>query len=135
MSSETDRSKSKKNANFWRAMKFLGPYRGMVITSIVCALMVGAVFTSGLGAMLPIFKVLLEDQTIAHWMDRQVVEKRLDAKLAERTDVVQLTKVSPGGPAALAGLRAGDQLPLSIEALVQASAIPTASAGSVALEP
>ena len=44
-------------------------------------------FTGGLGAMLPIFKVLLEDQTVAQWMDRQVVEYRTGAKLAERSSV------------------------------------------------
>ena len=118
MSSDTDRNNRKKNANFWRALKFLGPYRGMVAVSVVCALMVGAVFTGGLGAMLPIFKVLLEDQTVGQWMDRQVVEYRLGAKLAERTDLLQLTKVSYGGPADLAGLRAGDTVPMPIDELV-----------------
>ena len=84
MSSDTDRNKRKKNANFWRALRFLAPYRGMVAVSIVCALLVGSVFTAGLGAMLTIFKVLLEDQTVGQWMDRQIVEQRLGAKLAER---------------------------------------------------
>src|SRR5215210_7300539 len=110
MSSDTDvrppRHEREKNANFWRALRFLGPYRGMVAISVVCAAMVGAVFTSGLGAMLPVFKVLLEDQSVAQWMDRQVVEHRIGAKLNERTDVVQLTKVSHDGAAAAAGLRA-----------------------------
>ena len=89
MSSDTaDRPRRKKkeeNPNFWRAIRFLAPYRGMVLVSVLCAVMVSAVFTSGLGAMLPIFKVLLEDQTVAQWMDRQVAEHRLDAKIADRS--------------------------------------------------
>ena len=68
--------KRKRNADFWRAIRFLGPYRGIVAASIICALLVGIVFTGGLGAMLPIFKVLLDDQTIEQWVDRQVVEDR-----------------------------------------------------------
>src|SRR5688572_12815297 len=108
MSSDIDRSKPKENANFWRALKFLGPYRGMVAVSVVCALLVGAVFTGGLGAMLPIFKVLLEDQTVAQWMDRQIVEYRLGAKLAERTDTVMISKVSATGVARHMDLTAGD---------------------------
>jgi subfamily B ATP-binding cassette protein MsbA len=110
MSSDTDRPRRKKNANFWRAMKFLGPYRGMVAVSIICALLVGAVFTGGLGAMLPIFKVLLEDQTVASWMDRQIVERRLGVKLYERTDAVTIAKVSPDGVAFRIGLDPGTTL-------------------------
>lgn len=110
MSSDTDRPRRKKNANFWRAMKFLGPYRGMVAVSVACALMVAVVFTSGLGAMLPIFKVLLEDQTVAQWMDRQIVEHRLDVKLGEGADKVVIAKVSPDGAAARMGFEAGDTL-------------------------
>src|SRR5688572_29812942 len=134
MSSDIDRSKPKENANFWRALRFLGPYRGMVAISVVCALMVGAVFTGGLGAMLPIFKVLLEDQTVAQWMDRQVVEYRIGAKLAERVDVVRVTKVSKDGPAEAAGFRADDDLPLSVESLVQTESI-SGPSGPVALKP
>src|SRR5688572_4451612 len=110
MSSDDDRADRKKNANFWRAMRFLGPYRGMVIVSICCALTVGAVFTSGLGAMLPIFKVLLEDQTVADWADRQIVEHRLGVKLGERSDNLVITKVSANDPAAQMGLETGDAL-------------------------
>ena len=92
MSSDTvDRPRRKKkeeNPNFWRAIRFLAPYRGMVLVSVLCAVMVSAVFTSGLGAMLPIFKVLLEDQTVAQWMDHQIVEHRLGNLDAERSDLV-----------------------------------------------
>lgn len=89
-------------------MKFLGPYRRMVAVSVVCALLVGVVFTSGLGAMLPIFKVLLEDQTVAHWMDQQIVEHRLGVKLAESADELVIAKVSPDGAGARMGLKPGD---------------------------
>ncbi|MGB7159477.1 MAG: ABC transporter ATP-binding protein [Tepidisphaeraceae bacterium] len=106
----------KKNAEFWRAIRFLAPYRRMVAVSIVCALLVGAVFTTGLGAMLPVFKVLLEDQTVAQWMDRQIVEKRLgmsllsDAFDPKEPDRVQVAKVRPDGVASQMGVKPGDVL-------------------------
>ena len=114
------RDKRSNNADFWRAIRFLAPYRGMVIVSILCAVMVSAVFTSGLGAMLPVFKVLLEDQTVAQWVDHQIAEHRLGAKIAERSDAVVLTKVSANGTAAAAGYHAGDTMPLSLEAIALA---------------
>ncbi|MDQ3438894.1 MAG: ABC transporter ATP-binding protein/permease, partial [Planctomycetota bacterium] len=48
-------------------------------------------------------------------------------------DVVQLTKVSHDGPAAAAGVRAGETVPMSIDALVHADSIPGAT-GPVALK-
>src|SRR3712207_5781773 len=98
-----DRPRSRKNAEFWRAMKYLGPYRGMVAISIVCALLVGAVFTTGLGAMLPVFKVLLEDQTVAQWADRQIAEGRIGASFAENPEWLVVTRVKDRKPAAAAG--------------------------------
>ena len=114
MSSDTAdrprRKKKEKNPNFWRAIRFLAPYRGMVVVSVLCAVMVSAVFTSGLGAMLPIFKVLLEDQTVARWMDHQIVEHRLGVKLAEAADDPAIAKVSSHGAAARMGLKPGEKL-------------------------
>jgi len=114
MSSDTvDRPRRKKkeeNPNFWRAIRFLAPYRGMVLVSVLCAVMVSAVFTSGLGAMLPIFKVLLEDQTVAQWMDHQIVEHRLGVKLTEGADDPAIAKVSSDSAAARMGLKSGEKL-------------------------
>lgn len=104
------RTKPSRNANFWRACGYLGPYRGLVAVSIGCALMVGLVFTSGLGAMLPIFKVLLDDQTIAGWVDRQIVEKRLGVSFDDDLGALRISKVMPDKPAARAGLEVGDAI-------------------------
>ena len=46
------RKKDKSIANFWRACRFLYPYRRIMAVSIVCALFVGAAFTGGLSSML-----------------------------------------------------------------------------------
>src|SRR5688572_5303935 len=112
MSSETDSTapadrrdarpaKRKRNADFRRA----GRYRGTVAISIACALLVGIVFTGGLSAMLPIFKVLLDDQTIEQWVDRQVVEQRLGITLLETPGELVVAKVKPGKAGDIAGLK------------------------------
>src|SRR5688500_17283288 len=103
--------KRKRNADFRRAIRYLGPYRGIVAVSVVCALLVGIVFTGGLGAMLPIFKVLLDDQTIPQWVDRQIVEKRLDITLLELPDELVVAKVKPGKAGDRAGLEVNDTVP------------------------
>ncbi len=68
------RETKRKNSDFWRACGFLGPYRGMVATSIVAALLAGVIMTSGLTAMLPILKVLIEGETLQGWIDREITE-------------------------------------------------------------
>src|SRR5438552_4211838 len=66
------RRKRRKNTHFWRAFRFLTPYRRIVIISIISAVLVGFVFTSGMGAMLPIVKVLIDRDTIQGWVGRQL---------------------------------------------------------------
>jgi len=53
----------------------------MVVVSVVCALLMGAITTVGLSAILPILKVLIEGQTVAQWVDEQAVESRLGREL------------------------------------------------------
>jgi hypothetical protein len=67
------RRKRRKNTHFWRAFRFLAPYRRIVAISIISAFFVGMVFTSGMGATLPIIKVLINGETIQSWVDRQVL--------------------------------------------------------------
>src|SRR5947207_14246407 len=67
-----DSRKRRKNTEFWRACRYLAPYRRIVIISIVCAFGVGVITTTGLGAMLPILRVLLNGETIQSSVDRQI---------------------------------------------------------------
>src|SRR5437762_1114891 len=69
---EAPRRKSRKNTEFWRACRYLHPYRRIVLISVVCAFGVGFITTIGLGAMLPILRVLLNGDTIQQWLDRQI---------------------------------------------------------------
>src|SRR5271154_2475063 len=69
--------KRKKNVYFWRALGYLAPYRRIVAISIISAFAMGIIYTGGLGAVLPILRVLVNGDTVAGWMDKQVVEQRL----------------------------------------------------------
>ena len=70
--------KRRKNTEFWRACRFLAPYRRIVIISIVCAFGVGFITTVGLSAMLPILQVLLKNQTIPAYVDQQLIAAKWD---------------------------------------------------------
>ena len=68
-----------KNIHFWRACRYLGPYRKIVTISAVSAFFMGLIYTGGLGAMLPILRVLVNGDTMQSWSDHQIAEKRLEA--------------------------------------------------------
>jgi ABC-type multidrug transport system fused ATPase/permease subunit len=54
-------SKRRKHGEFWRACRFLAPYRVYVVISIASALLSGIVLTSGVGAMYPIVESMTSD--------------------------------------------------------------------------
>jgi ABC-type multidrug transport system fused ATPase/permease subunit len=102
--------KDKKLLAFRRACRYLGPYRKIVLISVISAFFVGLIFTTGLGAMLPILKVLINDDTVPGWIDRQIAETRLGVKLAEDPTIVQVVSVVPNEIGAVSGLKRGDMI-------------------------
>ena len=106
--SQRTKSKPGKNAYFWRACRYLWPYRRMVACSVVAAFFVGLAVTGGLGAMLPIMRVLINGDTVQGWVYRQTVGQRMvGARFAQDPMVVQIFKVDAGSPAARSGLETG----------------------------
>ena len=61
---ERDAERSKTYDSFWRATRYLFPYRGLITVSVLCALFVGVAYAGGLGTMLPIMRVLIEGDTL-----------------------------------------------------------------------
>jgi len=115
MSQDIPRKRGK-NTHFWRACRYLGPYRRLVITSIVSAFFVGFILTGGLSAMLPMIKVLIEGQTIQGWIDQRLFEKRVGVTIADREDrppvVVRIDKNSAAEQAGVkVGARVVGELP------------------------
>ncbi len=99
------------HAAFWRACQYLKPHIVLVIVSIVCALFVGVAVVGSLGSMLPIMKVLANGDSVQSWANRQIVERRLDVRIGDNTDVVQIVRVDKGGTGRLQGMQPGDLLP------------------------
>ncbi len=97
------RKKDKSVASFWRACRYLYPYRRIVLVSVLCAFFVGAAFSGGLSTMLPIMQVLLKGNTVQGWAHREIAESRIGATFSEEMPL-RVVKVRPGGPAARAGL-------------------------------
>src|SRR5437764_6712309 len=104
--SREQRKKNKSNADFWRACRYLAPHRKIVTISIICAFLVGLTFASGLGALLPILRILVNGDTMQGWVQRQAVENRLGVKLAEDAgDVRVASKLHPRSDAHTSELR------------------------------
>ena len=103
--------KIKRKDSFWRACRYIGPHRRIFIISIFCALVVGVTFTSGLGTMLPIMQVLISGDSIPDWINRKIVEKRLDVRLADDPYPVRVVKAA-NEPDERQGLIAGSTLSL-----------------------
>src|ERR1041384_5101122 len=100
---------SRKTGEFWRSCRFLYPHRAIVVVSICCALFVGLASAGGLSTMLPLMRVFIEGDTVPNWINRQIVEKRLEVKLSDAEDI-RLLKVDADGPAGRAGIKKGQVL-------------------------
>jgi ABC-type multidrug transport system fused ATPase/permease subunit len=103
--SEQKPKQKRKNTHFWRACRFLWPYRKMFTVSVVSAFLVGLSMAGSFGAMLPIIRVLINGDTVQGWIYRQTAAQRLGATLSQEPGRVQIIDVTPGGPADRAGLK------------------------------
>jgi ATP-binding cassette, subfamily B, bacterial MsbA len=121
--SKMDRPKVKgsRNRYFWRACRYLWPYRAKILVSVLAALFVGVALTAGLTTMLPIMQVLINGDTVPGWMYRQTAQARLKVKLVADPGIVQISQVTPG-PGKQAGLRVGDEI---VDAPMPAGAPPS----------
>ena len=85
--------RKKKNRDaFWRACRYLGPHRRLVLISVICAIVVGITFTSGLGTMLPVMQVLIKNGTVQDWVNRSIVEERLNVRLSTEAHEVRVVE-------------------------------------------
>jgi ATP-binding cassette, subfamily B, bacterial MsbA len=99
--------KGKKHRYFWRACRYLWPYRAKVVISVASAVFVGLAMTGGLTTMIPIMRVMLSGDTIQAWGYRHSAEQRLDVKFVAEPTEVQLAQALQGRAKA-AGLKSAD---------------------------
>jgi ATP-binding cassette, subfamily B, bacterial MsbA len=105
--SDRPRKQGGKHFHFWRACRYLWPYRGKVTISVISAIFVGFALAGGLTTMIPILQVLFGGDTIQSWMYRRTAEHRLNVNFVPDATIVQIAHISDG-PAKRAGLRVGD---------------------------
>ncbi len=67
--------------SWWRVLRGVVPYKGMVILSMICAIGVGLSYASGVAVMLPVMKVFISSEGLQGWADRMAAQSRLDATL------------------------------------------------------
>ena len=104
---------AERTREFWRAARFVLPYRRTIAVSVVCAFFVGLAVSGSLAAITPVLRVLLQNQTVHQWVNATVAEHRLGVRLLEDApEEAQIAQVKPEGRAAAAGLRSGDRLKL-----------------------
>ena len=88
--SDRPRNKGSKHRHFWRACRYLWPYRAKVTVSVVAAFFVGLALTGGLTTMIPIMQVLFNGDTIQSWMYRRMAERRLKVRTVPDPTMVQI---------------------------------------------
>lgn len=67
--------------NFRRALGFAWPYRGRMLLSLLCGLVVAIFWGANISAVYPLLTVLLDKKTLVHWVDDGI--EQANAKIAE----------------------------------------------------
>src|ERR1700734_2381070 len=101
--------KRKKIRNFWRACRYLWPYRAKIAVSLVAAFFVGFAMTGGLTTMIPIMRVMINGDTMQGWIYRRAVERRLGVVFVSEPTIVQVAQVVDAS-AKKAGIRPIDSI-------------------------
>ena len=94
--------RDQRNPFFWRAAKYLAPYKRIVVVSVLAAFFAGGVFAGGLTAVLPVLQTLLNGDTPQMWADRMVAEKRWGFDLADDPSEIRFVKQSQTNPPGIA---------------------------------
>src|SRR5512146_2358465 len=58
--------------NFLRTLKYAWPYRGRLLASFACALVVAALWSLNLSAIYPVLKILSTDKNLQQWVDEEI---------------------------------------------------------------
>lgn len=90
--------------NFRRAFSYALRYRRSLACLCVCVLMIGTLYSVGIGSILPVLKIMLDDEGVHGWVRRKRVEARLGIEMNTRLDRAsagfRVVRVRPGTPAA-----------------------------------
>lgn len=101
----------------FRLVRVVGPERKTLLIGLAFSLVFAAFHTVSVSGAFPVFKILLEPEGLRAWADRVVAAERIGADLSPVDDrgLVRVLKIRPGGSAAAAGIRTGDEFPTDTE--------------------
>ena len=94
---------------FRRILALAWPFRGKLALGLVATLLFASLHTVSIGSVLPVFKLLLEQEGVHDWVNRVIAGDRLDLELAPVTDpaapTLCVTRIGGDNPLYGAGLR------------------------------
>ncbi|NQU76406.1 MAG: ATP-binding cassette domain-containing protein [Planctomycetes bacterium] len=105
--------------DFYRSIKYVLPYKGRLVASVFCVVMISLLWAGGLGAIVPGAKILISEEGLHGWSDQKMTQSRLKASTVRHkitadqgqaawgtlTEVMLVTGVEAAGPAATAGIK------------------------------
>ena len=79
---------------FWRTVRFAWPYRVRLAVSLACGVVVAVFWGANISAIYPVLNVLLENETLVGWCERQITQQEgeissLEAKIAAWDRTIQ----------------------------------------------
>jgi len=89
--------------NFRRSIWFSWPYRGRLITSVLCALVVAVLWSVNLSAFYPVLRLLSSDKNLQDWVDDEIAfhadqRDKKNAKLDEYNKALRDLEKDPVTP-------------------------------------
>ncbi len=69
--------------HFLRILKYSRPYYRYLIPGLACIVVFAMTYSLSLGTLLPVFKLMSDDQSMPTWVDQTVAERRLGFLLVE----------------------------------------------------
>jgi ABC-type multidrug transport system fused ATPase/permease subunit len=108
--------------NFWRSLRYLLPYKGKLIVSVICVILMTVLWAGGIGMVAPGSQVLIGEQGVHGWAYDKIVSDRLDCSISMRltpaetppldgvplVEVIDIVSAAEKTRAYKAGFRKGD---------------------------
>ena len=101
--SETRGTISKKGSSplhFLRVMRYSKPYLRFLYPALACVVFVAFTYSLNLVALLPMIKVIVEEQGIPAWTHQYIAEQRLDVSFKDKGGKLSIREIDSDSPLA-----------------------------------
>ncbi|MFQ5412180.1 MAG: ABC transporter transmembrane domain-containing protein, partial [Phycisphaerae bacterium] len=101
--SETRGTISKKGSSplhFLRVMRYSKPYLRFLYPALACVVFVAFTYSLNLVALLPMIKVIVEEQGIPAWTHQYIAEQRLDVRFKDKGSKLSILEIDSDSPLA-----------------------------------